>query len=84
LKIGMTEAGCVQRVVQQINASTPDRPVLHMEIKTDHCRSLERAMHSILEHRGKKIVGGGDEWFKTTAKEVLDIYQFVMNQPHGE
>ncbi len=77
LKIGMTEVDCVQRIVQQINASTPDRPVLHVEIRTDRCRTLERAMHSVLEHRGKKVLGGGDEWFRTTAAEIIDIYQFV-------
>jgi len=85
LKIGMSsQTDCVQRIVQQINTSTPDRPVLHVEIKTDHSYSLERAMHSILIHRGKKIHGGGDEWFKTTAAEIIDIYQFVMKSDNME
>jgi T5orf172 domain-containing protein len=78
LKIGMSsQTDCVRRIVQQIDTSTPDRPVLHIEIKTDRSDLLERAMHSILIHRGKKIHGGGEEWFKTTAAEIKDIYEFV-------
>jgi Meiotically up-regulated gene 113 len=81
LKIGMTVAGCVQRVVQQINESTPDLPILRIEIRTDRCQSLERAMHSVLDLRGKRIKGGGCEWFKTTTEEIREIYQFVTRQP---
>ena len=81
LKIGQTETDCVQRIVQQINTSTPDQPVLYIEIRTDRCRALERAMHAVLEHRGKKLLGGGDEWFKTSPAEVLEIYEFVTKVP---
>jgi len=48
-----------------------------VEIKTDTCRALERAMHGILETRGRKVMGGGDEWFKATRDEVMEIYKFV-------
>jgi len=51
--------------------------VLHLEIKTNDCRALERAIHAVLELRGRKIKGGGDEWFKVTRDEVLEIYKFV-------
>lgn len=77
LKVGMTETGdAKQRIFVQINTSTPDRPVLVLEIRTNHCRSLERAIH-VLEHRGCKVEGAGAEWFKTTREEVIDIYQFI-------
>lgn len=78
LKIGMTTSNCVQRIVQQINESTPDRPVLHLEIKTGKAAVLERTLHSVLESRGKKLTGGGYEWFLTTPSEVIEIYDFIM------
>ena len=77
LKIGSTDSDTVQRIAQQINTSTPDKPVLFMEIKTSRCRALERAIHATLETRGCKIAGGGAEWFKTSKAEILDIYHFI-------
>lgn len=79
LKIGMTEGDTVQRIAAQISTSTPDRPVLLIEIKTNTCRALERAMHGILETRGRKVKGGGGEWFKATRDEVMQIYRFVRD-----
>lgn len=80
LKIGMTEGDTVQRIAAQISTGTPDKPVLLLEIKTNTCRALERAMHGILEARGKKVAGGGTEWFKATRDEVIEIYKFVGGQ----
>ena len=77
LKVGLTETGTKQRIAAQINTSTPDKPVLYVEIRTNNCRSLERAIHSTLEHRGRKVSGGGAEWFKTTPDEIIAIYKFV-------
>jgi hypothetical protein len=77
LKVGFTEANTVQRIAAQISTSTPDKPVLLIEIKTDQCRALERAIQATLETRGRKIAGGGTEWFKATRDEVLAIYEFV-------
>lgn len=78
LKIGSTTGDTVQRIAAQIYTSTPDKPVLFLEIKTDSCRALEKAVHGILEARGKKILGGGDEWFRTSREEVLEAYKFVV------
>jgi hypothetical protein len=77
LKIGKTEVDTVQRVIAQIGTSTPDKPVLLLEIRTHDHHSLERAVHSILEHRGCKVTGGGGEWFKTTREDVIGIYRFI-------
>jgi hypothetical protein len=77
LKIGYTEVDTVQRIAAQIGTSTPDKPRLMLEIRTDQCRSLERAIQATLETRGRKIAGAGSEWFKTSRDEVLAIYQFV-------
>lgn len=78
LKIGYTDGDTVQRIAAQIGTGTPDKPTLLLEIKTDQCRSLERAIHATLEVRGRKIAGAGAEWFVTSRNEVLAIYQFVL------
>jgi hypothetical protein len=80
LKVGSTDVDTVERIAQQINTSTPDKPVLLIEIRTNKCRSLERAIQATLETRGCKIAGGGAEWFKASRDEILAIYQFI-NQP---
>jgi T5orf172 domain len=77
LKVGFTEGNTVQRIAAQIGTSTPDKPVLLIEIKTDQCRALERAILATLETRGRKIPGGGAEWFKASRDEILAIYQFI-------
>jgi hypothetical protein len=77
LKVGYATGDVLQRIADQIFTSTPDKPVLHLEIRTDNCRALERAIHAVLELRGRKTKGGGDEWFKITRDEVVEIYKFV-------
>ena len=77
LKVGFTEADTVQRIAAQIGTSTPDKPVLLIEIKTDRCRALERAIQATLETRGYKVLGAGAEWFKTSRDDVLAIYHFI-------
>jgi hypothetical protein len=77
LKIGSTDADTEQRIAAQIFTSTPDKPVLFLEIRTHKCRALEKAIHGILETRNKKVFGGGDEWFKTNREEVLEVYKFI-------
>jgi hypothetical protein len=81
LKIGSTDGDTAQRIAAQIFTSTPDKPVLLLEIKTNACRALERALHGILETRGHKVSGGGAEWFKATRDEVLDAYRFINRDP---
>jgi hypothetical protein len=77
IKIGSTDVDTVERIAQQINTSTPDKPVLLIEIRTNKCRSLERAIQATLETRGCKVTGGGAEWFKASRDEILAIYQFI-------
>jgi hypothetical protein len=77
LKIGLTEGDTVDRIATQISTSTPDKPVLSLEIRTHDCGSLEKAIHATLEYRGKKISGGGKEWFKTTRDEIAAIYHSI-------
>src|SRR5260221_10280687 len=84
LKIGYATGDTVQRIADQIGTSTPDKPILHIEIKTDDCRALERALHAVLRVRGRKVVGGGDEWFKATRDEVIAIYEFICGSAAAE
>src|ERR1700734_2227044 len=42
LKVGLTEGDTVQRIAAQIGTSTPDKPILKLEIRTHDCASLER------------------------------------------
>lgn len=77
LKVGSTEVDAVQRIAAQIGTSTPDKPTLFIEIRTNACRSVERAIQNILEARGRKVLGGGDEWFATAPDEVYSIYEFI-------
>ena len=46
LKVGYTEGDTVQRIAAQITTSTPDKPKLLIEIKTDQCRALEKAVQA--------------------------------------
>ena len=73
LQVGKTVGGAVDRIVQQINASTPDKPKLLLEVKTSDCAALEAVLHGILKLRDRKISGGGDEWFCATRDEIESI-----------
>ena len=77
LKIGCTDGNAIQRIAEQIGTSTPDKPVLFLEVKTAKRRALERSLHAILTYRGQKIVGGGDEWFITTLDEIEHLCEFL-------
>ena len=77
LKIGSTELDTVQRIAAQIGTSTRDKPALFVEIRTNNCRALERALQATLEARARKISGGGAEWFKVSRDEVIAIYRFI-------
>ena len=51
LKIGSTIIDTVQRIAAQIDTSTPDRPALYLEIRTNNCRVTERAIQAVLGMR---------------------------------
>jgi hypothetical protein len=80
LKIGCTIGDTIDRIAAQIGTSTPDKPVLYLEFRTSKCRALERAVHAILDYRGKKIKGGGDEWFLTTVGGLETLINLIEEQ----
>ncbi|GEM_PF-868316 len=85
LKVGRCDGDVVIRITNQINASTPDKPILSLLMRTDVCRGLEKAVHGVLQVRGRKQHGGGDEWFQTDIAELVQIYEFVTGSyPHGD
>jgi T5orf172 domain len=77
LTIGYTDGDVVERIADQIGTSTPDKPVLFLEIRTNNSRALERALHSILIYRGKKILGGGVEWFLVNVNEIEHLCELI-------
>jgi hypothetical protein len=81
LKVGCTDGDTVQRIAAQIGTSTPDTPVLFLEIRTRDSRALERALHSVLAYRGQKVNGGGAEWFRTSTDEIERLCDFLDQNP---
>jgi hypothetical protein len=73
LKIGRADGSVEERIARQICTGSPGKPMLVLEIRTDDCRKLERALHAVLDLRGRKIVGGGSEWFAVTRDEVVAL-----------
>ena len=88
LKIGRTDRDVVTRIVNQINESTPDRPVLHLVLATSNPGALERALHGALVLRNRGLEGGGREWYRTTVAEIVTIYHSLLGcgdgrEPHA-
>ena len=73
----------IERIADQIGTSTPDKPVLFLEVKTHNSRALEKALHSILSYREKKVFGGGDEWFRTSVEEVERLCNLIGESAFG-
>lgn len=78
VKVGRTQGEVVDRIVQQINASTPDKPALSLVIRTENAHALEKALQGVLEVRGRKVAGGGDEWYLATRDELIELYQTIL------
>jgi hypothetical protein len=68
----------VERIAQQIETGTPGQPVLLIAIATANSQALERALHGILECRGRKITGGGKGWFRAHRDEIASLVEFVL------
>jgi hypothetical protein len=68
----------IDRIARQISTGTPDKPALLLVIRTDDCTSLERAMQGVLEVRGRKVIGGGDEWYFVTRDELVQVYKMIV------
>jgi len=74
LKIGRADGDAVARVAAQITTSTPDKPRLVVVLHTDDAGALERGLHAWFQLRGRRLEGGGKEWFRVTKDEVIEAY----------
>ncbi len=79
-KVGMTESDVGNRVRSQRTTAIYEEPEIGLEIRTDNPRCLEKAIHAILELKGRKIdtSGKGNEWFLTSPNEVM-VLQTLIN-----
>ena len=75
LKIGRADGDAVARVAAQITTSTPDKPRLVVVLHTDDAGALERGLHAWFQLRGRRLEGGGKEWFQVTKDEVITAYR---------
>jgi hypothetical protein len=79
IKVGSTKnMSPVERIARQIETSTPGQPVLLIAIATANSQALERALHGTLECRGRKITGGGKDWFRAHRDEIASLVDFVL------
>jgi len=84
MKIGSSSGDVIARVAAQIGTGTPDKPRLLLRIATDDCRGLERALHGVLQVRGRKVEGAGAEWFRVRREELQVLYRNVLGLPATE
>lgn len=77
LKIGSCMGDPVARIAAQIGTGTPDRPVLHLLLRTHDCRALERALHGYFRLRHRRVEGAGSEWFVATIAEVIHAVERI-------
>jgi T5orf172 domain len=83
LKVGRTDRDVIGRIARQIGTSTPEKPSLFLIMRTADCRALEKALHGVLTLRHLKITGGGEEWFRTTRDELLEICRLINGGSAG-
>ncbi|MFD6391876.1 GIY-YIG nuclease family protein [Nocardia sp. NPDC060259] len=84
-KIGMTTVSVAARLADQVGTALPERPVVVLELETDNAALLERAVHAVLELRGRKIeTCPGNEWFETNIDEIRAVVGFCMDRQSAD
>ena len=77
-KVGMTESDIDTRIKAQRTTAIYEKPEIGLEIRTDNPRCFEKAIHAILELKGRKMdTDGGNEWFLTSPNEVMVIQTLI-------
>lgn len=70
-KVGWTIGEPDSRVIGQgALTAFPRPPIIGLVIKTEDGRRLEHALHSALTLAGKRVKGGGSEWFMTSPEQI--------------
>lgn len=78
LKIGRADGDALARVAAQITTSTPDKPHLVAIFRTDDAGALERGLHAWFQLRGRRVEGGGKEWFRVSSDELITAYRHLV------
>lgn len=80
LKIGMNSSGPPERrIAQQVGLGTPDQPKLFVVYRCRDARRLERAVHAVLDCRGRRVEGIGSTWFHCSVEDLLETIAFVVD-----
>lgn len=80
-KVGMTRASVSSRIAAQVGTALPERPVVVLATEVKNAAAIERAIHSVLDARGRRISDApGAEWFVTNAEEVREIIEFCAQR----
>jgi hypothetical protein len=78
LKIGMTRIPNLDRILQQLGTSSFEWPVVHLAIRCDDARLVEKSLQTVLTLRGEHIIDvPGTEWFLTSPRWIKD---FLLTQ----
>ena len=79
-KIGRTDKAPIQRIIDQTGTCYPEKPHIALIIYCENSKSLESALHRVLQYGGKKVEESpGNEWFITSPEEIKEIYFFLRN-----
>lgn len=82
IKIGMTSAHSPDLRIAQQCVTMPESPVIAYSRGTDTPRRLERAVHSVLFHRGRWLENAlGSEWYSSNPSEIAEIVHFIYGEP---
>lgn len=73
LKVGRTTGVVGDRIRNQVNASTPEAPLLLRVYCTDDPTRIEAVFHRLLDAAGHARGTGGKEWFSTTIEFCDEI-----------
>lgn len=73
-KVGMTRVSVRERLASQVGTAMPERPVVAIAQEVENAAAWERAIHAVLEVRGRRLrQAPGAEWFLTNEGEVREI-----------
>lgn len=83
-KIGRTDINPITRVLQQLNASSPELPELALVFQCNDSRELESTIHHYMKlHRRFLIHDFNQEWFNTNPDEVEYVVKSLLIEPEN-
>ncbi|OBI08458.1 hypothetical protein AWC18_10680 [Mycolicibacter nonchromogenicus] len=78
-KVGFTRLTPEARISAQVGTALPEHPRLVLSVKHPNALRLERAVHAVLDLRGRKIDGPGAEWFMTNPTEIKALVDMLLH-----